>query len=1180
MSLLFSESERSQRIAALHEAMERRILVLDGAMGTNLEAQCLLAEAFGGEKFAGCNEHLVRTAPQAVESVHAAFLEQGCDILQTNTFGGTPLVLGEFHLAEEAESLNREAAQLALRVAKAHSTQERLCWVAGSMGPTTKSLSILGGLSFDELAGHFEVQARGLMEGGVDFLLLETCQDTRNIKAGMLGIKRAFERAGQVLPIAVSVTVEPSGTLLAGQTVEAVLASVEHWPLLYIGLNCATGPLAMADYLRSLAAMSPFPTACVPNAGLPDSEGRYLETPEMLAASLGAFAERGWLNVVGGCCGTRPAHIASIAQSVRGVAPRKPKATLHTLLSGLELLNVDECKPILIGERTNVHGSRKFRRLIAEGHWEEAAEVAKSQVRKGAHLIDICLANPERNELEDMQRFLPLANKRIKAGITIDSQTPEVVEAALKLCQGKCLINSINLEDGEAKFLAVANLAKTYGAALVVGCIDETEMAVSRARKLDILRRAKKLLNEKGGIEDKNIFFDLLVFPCASGDEKYTGSALETIEGIRLAKEAFPHCKTLLGISNVSFGLPAAGREVLNAVFMQRCIDAGLDAAIVNTEQLIRQSKLSAQEVSLCDGLLGHYSKEALDAFVQFFRDKQLEPKPQAQRLSADEQLKHCIREGSQEGLLEALEEKLQATEALEIVNGPLMEAMDEVGRLFAKNRLIVAEVLQSAEVMRAAVSYLRPKIEGTQPKISRGKMLLATVKGDVHDIGKNLVEVIFSSNGIEVVDLGTKVLPSSIVENVHLRSPDFIGLSGLLVKSAHQMKATVEDLRQAGISLPVLVGGAALSEKFVTEQIAPAYGEGTVAYAKDAMQGLSIALKVLSGEVCEKPPSQIPSDAPSKTPDTVPEKMPDTVPDKTPDQAPCKAPDKAPPVAVQTPPLRVLEEVPVSIPQPPDFERHLLKQIPAKSLLPWINPIPLLVQPFGLPAKFAKQWLSPKIDEQLLDVRSRNAWHAMEEMRHWFCQHCQPQAVFQFFRAAREGDAIALFEAFGEKQVASLLFPRKGDCLADYVASKEAGLPRDSLPLFVVTVGDNIKPMLNRLKEEGAFLKMHALGVLATSAAEACAEWLHAKIRGLWGFSDEVGAPLEWFFKARYRGKRYSFGYPSCPSLEEQRILFELLRPEDIGVHLTEECMMEPEASVSAMVFHHPRARYFSVLP
>jgi len=1150
MSPLFSETERSQRIVALKEAMQTRILILDGAMGTNLEAQSLSAEAFGGEAYAGCNEHLVRTCPEAVRKVHAAFLEQGADILQTNTFGGTPLVLGEFHLEGEAEALNREAAQLAREVAETYSAGGRLCWVAGSMGPTTKSLSILGGIRFDALVAHFEIQAKGLMEGGVDFLLLETCQDTSNIKAGMVGIKRAFERAGQALPVAVSVTVEPSGTLLAGQTVEAVLASIEHWPLLYVGLNCATGPAAMADHLRSLASMSPFPTACAPNAGLPDSNGRYLETPEMLAASLGAFAERGWLNVVGGCCGTRPAHIASIAQRVRGVSPRKPVVVAQSLLSGLELLNVDESKPILVGERTNVHGSKKFRRLISEGHWEEAAEIAKSQARKGAHLIDVCLANPDRNELEDMQRFLPLVNKRVKAGIVIDSQTPEVVEAALKLCQGKCLINSINLEDGEAKFLAIAHLAKTYGASLVVGCIDETGMAVSRTQKLEVLKRSKKLLNEKCGIEDRNLFFDMLVFPCASGDEKYTGSALETIEGIRQAKALFPHCKTLLGISNVSFGLPPAGREVLNAVFMQHCVDAGLDAAIVNTEQLVRQSQLSSEEKLLCEALLEHFSKEALDAFVKFFRGKQLEPKPVAERLSADEQLKHCVLEGSQEGLFEAIEEKLLEVEPLEIVNGPLMEAMDEVGRLFAQNRLIVAEVLQSAEVMRAAVSHLRPKMEGTQPKISRGRMLLATVKGDVHDIGKNLVEVIFSSNGIEVVDLGTKVLPSSIVENVHSRSPDLIGLSGLLVKSAHQMKATVEDLKQAGISVPVLVGGAALSERFVEEQIAPAYG-GTVAYAKDAMQGLGIALKVLSGEFSEPPPSSVEKDTASTTPEPA-----------------------SPPV------LPPAEPVPVAIPKPPDFERHVLHQTPAEEILSWVNPIALLTQPFGIPAKSARLWHAPKASAQALDVRARNVWSAMEEMRHWFCEHCQPKAVFQFFRAAREGEAIELLEASGETRIASLRFPRKGECLADYIAPREAGLACDSLPLFVVTVGDNIKPKMEALKGEGAFLKMHALGALATCAAEAYAEWLHAKIRGLWGFPDEVGAPLEWFFKSRYRGKRYSFGYPSCPSLEEQRVLFELLRPEDIGVHLTEECMMEPEASVSAMVFHHPHARYFSVLP
>ncbi|MCL2012532.1 MAG: methionine synthase [Cystobacterineae bacterium] len=1158
MSRTFSETERNQRVSALKEALKSRILILDGAMGTNLEAFCLSAEAFGGESFVGCNEHLVRTCPKAVQQVHAEFLKQGCDIIQTNSFGGTPLVLGEFGLASEAEALNREAAQLAREVADAHGVEGRLCWVAGSMGPTTKSLSILGGISFDELAEHFEIQARGLMEGGADFLLLETCQDTCNIKAGMQGICRAFEKRGHVLPVAISVTVEPSGTLLAGQTVEALFASIAHWPLLYVGLNCATGPAAMAEHLRSLASMSPFPTACVPNAGLPDSHGRYLETPEMLAASLGGFAERGWLNLAGGCCGTRPEHIASIAQRVRGLSPRSPGEFSRSLLSGMEVLDVEESKPLLIGERSNVHGSRKFKRLISEGHWEEAAEIARTQVRKGAHLVDICLANPERNELEDMRRLLPLVNKKIKAGITIDSQVPEVVEAALKLCQGKCLINSINLEDGEAKFLAIANLAKTYGAALVVGCIDETGMAVSRSRKLEVIGRSKKLLNEACGIEDRDIFFDVLVFPCASGDEKYIGSAIETVEGIRLAKEAFPRCKTLLGISNVSFGLPLAGREVLNAVFMQHCVEAGLDAAIVNTEQLKRYSMLSLEEKSLCDGLLSDSSKEALDAFIKFFRDKQLEPKPAAQNLSADERLKHCVLEGSQEGLFEAIEKKLLEVDPLQIINGPLMGAMDEVGRLFAQNRLIVAEVLQSAEVMRAAVSYLRPKIEGEQPKMSRGKMLLATVKGDVHDIGKNLVEVIFSSNGIEVIDLGTKVLSSSIVENAHSRSPDLIGLSGLLVKSAHQMKATAEDLRQAGISVPVLVGGAALSERFVVEQIAPAYG-GTVAYAKDAMQGLSIALKVLSGGALEKQVLDVEEEASVKA-------------------AEPKAPEKTAPM-----PAQISESIPVlipdAIPKPPDFERHVLEHIPAEEIFSWINPVALLVQPFGISAKSARLLLSKKANEAQLDLRSKGVWDAMEEMRLWFCGHCQPKAIFQFFRAARQGDAVALFEASGKKQTALFSFPRKGHCLADYVAPAEAGLPRDSLLLFVVTVGDKIKPMMEALKKEGAFLKMHALGALATSAAEACAEWLHAKIRGLWGFPDEIGASLEWCFKSRYRGKRYSFGYPSCPDLDEQRVLFELLRPEDIGVHLTEECMMEPEASVSAMVFHHPNARYFSVL-
>ncbi|MCL2178174.1 MAG: methionine synthase [Proteobacteria bacterium] len=1167
MAPTFFESERSQRVAALQDALKKRILILDGAMGTNLEALGLSVEAFGGEAFSSCNEYLIRTCPEAVRKIHSEFLKSGCDIIQTNTFGGTPLVLGEFHLAREAEALNREAAQLAREVAGAHEGEGGFRWVAGSLGPTTKSLSILGGIEFDELAGHFEIQAKGLIEGGVDFLLLETCQDTSNIKAGMRGIQRAFEKAGHTLPIAISLTIEPSGTLLAGQTVEAVLASIEHWPLLYVGLNCATGPAAMAEHLRSLAALSPFPTACVPNAGLPDSDGRYLETPEMLAGTLKRFAERGWLNLTGGCCGTRPEHIASIVQKLRGVPPREPSRVFHSLLAGMEVLDVDESRPILVGERTNVHGSKKFKRLISDGHWEEAAELAKAQARKGAHLVDICLANPERNELEDMRRFLPLVNKKTKAGITIDSQTPEVVEAALKLCQGKCLINSINLEEGEAKFLATARLAKTYGASLVVGCIDEAGMAISQAHKLEVLRRSKKLLNETCGIEDRNIFFDLLVFPCASGDEKYTGSAQETMEGIRQAKKLFPLCKTLLGISNVSFGLPVAGREVLNAVFLQRCVEAGLDAAIVNTEQLKRYSQLSAEEKGLCDELLSHFSKETLEAFTKFFRDKQLEPKPQKQHLSADERLKFCILEGSQEGLEEALEEKLLEVGPLEIVNGPLMAAMDEVGRLFGQNRLIVAEVLQSAEVMRAAVSHLRPRMEATQPQTSRGRMLLATVKGDVHDIGKNLVEVIFSSNGIEVVDLGTKVLSSRIVESVHAHFPDLIGLSGLLVKSAHQMKATVEDLRQAGISLPVLVGGAALSARFVEEQMAPIYG-GTVAYAKDAMQGLGIALQILKGEGgngggAPPPPAE------EDTPQDISLKVSDI-----------KTPDKVLSPVVEPFSSKHWELSGFAIPEPPDFERHLLEQIPAEEILSWLNPIVLLAQPFGISAQSARLLVSKKADEHSLDMRSRNVWSAMEEMRLWFCKNCQPKAIFQFFRAAKKGDSIELFEATGKKVRASFQFPRKGDCLADYIApASEGATPCDSLSLFIVTVGDKISPMLDILKEEGAFLKMHALGILATSAAEACAEWLHAKIRRLWGFPDEPGVGMEWIFKSRYRGKRYSFGYPACPNLDEQRVLFGLLRPEEIGICLTEECMMEPEASVSAMVFHHPHARYFSVL-
>ncbi|HLL53387.1 MAG TPA: methionine synthase, partial [Myxococcaceae bacterium] len=837
-------ANREVRVAELKRVMSQRVLVLDGGMGTMLQSKNLKAADFGGAQYEGCNEYLVLTRPDVIEQIHADYFAAGADVTETNTFGGTPVVLAEFDLADKTHEINVRAAQLARQAADRFSTPERPRFVAGSIGPTTKAISVTGGITFEELVRNFEAQTLGLLEGGADYLLVETCQDTRNVKAALLGIESAFEKAGARVPVAVSGTIEPMGTMLAGQSVEALAASLEHLDLLYLGLNCATGPEFMTDHLRSLAAMSPFPVSCVPNAGLPDENGHYLETPEMIARSLRRFVEQGWLNVVGGCCGTHQGHIAELSRAVQGLKPRAQVAKPRSSLSGVDYLEVTpDIRPVIVGERTNVIGSKKFKELIVAEQFEDASEIARAQVKRGAQVIDICLANPDRDELSDLRRFLEVVIKKVRVPLMIDSTDEEVIAMALTYSQGKAIINSVNLEDGEERFHKVVPLARRFGAALVVGCIDEVGMAVTRQRKLEVAERSYELLTKKYGIRPQDIYFDPLVFPCASGDQQYVGSAVETIEGVRLIKERFPECKTVLGISNVSFGLPTAGREVLNSVFLYHCVQAGLDMALVNSEKLERYPSLPAEERKLSEDLLYNHGPDPVTPFAAHFRER----KPQKAAVSSlplEERLCRYVVEGTRDGLIADLDLALEKASPLEVINGPLMKGMDEVGRLFGNNELIVAEVLQSAEVMKAAVGYLEPKMDKSQ-SANRGKVLLATVKGDVHDIGKNLVEIILANNGFQVVNLGIKVPPEKLVEAVRAHKPHILGLSGLLVKSAHQMVATAEDLSRAGVDLPILVGGAALSRNFVDKNIAPAYG-GTVAYAQDAMSGLDLAKQIV----------------------------------------------------------------------------------------------------------------------------------------------------------------------------------------------------------------------------------------------------------------------------------------------------------------------------------------------
>jgi 5-methyltetrahydrofolate--homocysteine methyltransferase len=797
--------------------------------------------------------------------------------------------------------------------------------------------------------------------------------------------------------------------------------------------------------------------------------------------------------------------------------------------------------------------------LIAQEKWDDAAEIARAQVKRGAHVIDVSTQQTDRDEVQDLRRFLEVLIKKIRAPLMIDSTNEKAIASALTYSQGKAIINSINLEDGEKRFASVVPLARRFGAALVVGCIDERGQAIKAEDKLAVAVRSRDLLTTKYGVPEEDLYVDPLVFPCASGDAAYTGSAIATIEAVRLVKSKLPRCKTVLGISNVSFGLPPAGREVVNSVFLYHCVQAGLDLAIVNSEKLQRYPSIPEDERALAEAVLHSRDAATLQSAIQAFTGHFREKKPQGparSELPLDERLARYIVEGSRDGLSADLAEKLaQGTPPLEIINGPLMRGMDEVGRLFNDNQLIVAEVLQSAESMKAAVSFLEPHMDRAD-SASRGKVLLATVKGDVHDIGKNLVDIILSNNGFDVVNLGIKVPPEALIQAVRDHKPDVVGLSGLLVKSAQQMVATATDLRAAGVDLPLLVGGAALSRNFVDRNIAPAYG-GTVAYAHDAMSGLELAKRVVDAEKRLEVERELAAR-----------------------RAQLAAVDAIRP-APRPAPARRSSKVPLipDPPPPPDLERHVITNTPLDQIWRFVNPVMIYGRHMGLKSSVVREVEQGDRAELESTEAGRKALLLKERLDD-LKQECREgamkaRAVYQFFRARGEGNDLVLLRPDGS-ELARFTFPRQegedGLCLADYVSAD------DSVCLFVTTAGEGIRARAEQAKKNGDFLKSHLLQALALESAEAYAELLHTSLRSQWGFPDPLDTTMLDRFKANYHGKRYSFGYPACPSLDDQQILFRVLHPSDIGVELTDGCMMDPEASVSAVVFHHPAATYFSV--
>lgn len=1139
----------------IQEQLKKKIMILDGAMGTMIQQENLTADDFGSDDLDGCNEILCVTRPDVIRKIHEAYFAAGADMIETNTFGTTSVVLAEYDLQDRHRELNLAAAKIAIEAANKYSTPEWPRYVIGAMGPTTKTLSVTGGVTFAQLEESYYEQALALVEAGVDALLLETSQDTLNVKAGSIGIRRAYETLGVELPIMISGTIEPMGTTLAGQNIESFYISLEHLNPISMGLNCATGPEFMRDHIRTLSDIAGTAISCYPNAGLPDENGHYHESPESLAKKMAGFAEQGWLNIAGGCCGTTPDHIRAMAETLSQYKPRTQYGSHLPAVSGIETLFIEpENRPIMVGERTNISGSRKFKRLIKEGKFEEGSEIARNQVKNGAHVIDINLQDTDIDEAYAVEEFMQQVVKKVKVPLMIDSTYDHIIELGLKYSQGKAIINSINLEDGETKFEGILPLIKRYGAAVVCILIDERGQAVSREAKIEVATRSYELLTQKYGMNPEDIIFDPNMFPVGSGDPQYIGSAVETIEGIKLIKEKYPKAKTILGLSNISFGLPDAGREVLNSVYLYHCTKAGLDYAIVNTEKLERYASIPDTERQLAEELIYNTNDETLAQFVAHFREKKVEKKEKISNLSLEERLGSYVVEGTKEGLIPDLEIALQTYSPLEVINGPLMKGMEEVGRLFNGNELIVAEVLQSAEVMKASVNYLEPFMEKSETAV-KGKIILATVKGDVHDIGKNLVEIILSNNGYKIINLGIKVPPEQIIEAYRRELPDAIGLSGLLVKSAQQMVITAQDLRTAGVDVPIMVGGAALTRKFTKTRIQPEY-EGVVLYAKDAMDGLDIANRLSDPEQRKRLIQELRESLESDVMDT------------------SKKEEKLPQLT-RVSSSAVSKDLPVQVPQ--DTERHIMRDYPISHLMPYVNMQMLLGHHLGLKGK-VEQLLSDK------DTKALQLKDTVDSIL-YAAQHngiIKAHGMYRFFPAQSSGNDVIVYDPQDHSKVLeTFTFPRQDKepylCLSDYLKSVESG-QMDYVGFLLVTAGHDINELAKEWRDKGDYLKSHALQATALEMAEGFAERIHHIMRDVWGIADRVDMTMQERFGAKYVGQRFSFGYPACPNLEDQAKLFNLLKPEDIGVELTESFMMEPEASVSAIVFAHKEARYFNV--
>ena len=1161
--------------------LNEKVLVFDGALGTNLQMLNLTSQDFGGKD--GCNEYLVITKPDAIRKVHEDFLKVGCDVIETDTFGSNRIVLAEYGLQDRVVELNEKAARLAKELAHKYSTPDHPRFVMGSVGPGTK-LPSLGHISFNELKESYKEQYQGLIAGGVDGLLIETCQDLLQTKIAIIAAVEYFKEIGKRLPIMAQVTLESMGTMLLGTDIQAVIATLEMFPVDVIGMNCATGPAEMAEHVRTLCESSVKHISVLPNAGLPENVGgvaHYHLTPKELADFHERFVKEFGVSIVGGCCGTTPEHLKAVVDRVGKCAPKKrePKhepscASLYGIANYTQ-----KPAPLLVGEQTNANGSKKFKQLLEREDYDAIVGVAREAVKEGAHLVDLCVAYVGRDEKKDMVEAISRFNQQVTVPVMIDSTEFEVIEEALKHVAGKPVINSINLEDGGERLRKICPMAKKYGAALVVLTIDEKGMAKTREEKLRIAKRIYQIVTQQYGIRPEDLFFDLLTFTLGSGSEEFRNAAPETIAAIRRLKKELPGVHTILGVSNISFGLAPHARQILNSVFLHECLEAGLDAAIVHAKKIVPLFKIAADDLEAAKRLLHNKwidGKDPLQEFIAHFEKKQgIAEQPRERAGTIEEILKNHILDGSADGLGADLDEALKKYKPLEIINEFLLDGMKQVGELFGAGKMQLPFVLQSAEVMKKAVAYLERFMEKKEGQ-ERGRIVLATVKGDVHDIGKNLVDIILTNNGYKVFNIGIKQPVDAIVKAAVENHADAIGLSGLLVKSTLVMKEDLEEMNRRGIKLPVICGGAALTERYVERDLAQVY-QGPVHYGRDAFSGLKIMEGIKRGSVPEKLEKQEKPEIPAPKPDVLvlnkqeakisqPQTVPGTLPKAF-------VPGTIQGVVQKGPSFHVHRDNP--IPKPPFFGYRILKNIRMQDVFPWVNKIAL----------YRSQWQfkhgerTPREFELYLQ---ENVEPIFERFKDQTVREkiLEQKVIYGFYKCYSEGDDLVVLDGAAQSELTRFTFPRQSrepyQCIADFFRPKGGEL--DVVAFHSVTVGKRASEMEQKLFKANKYTEYLYLHGLSVEAAEALAEYTHLLIRRDLGIDKQDKRTKDEIFRQGYQGSRYSFGYPACPNLEDQAPLLGLLGAERIGVSLSDEWQLHPEQSTSAIVVVNPRAKYFSV--